>query len=259
MAQNRRGAGTRPGSWSRSSAIRLRPHRSRRAAFPQPALPGSLPCGVAPNRAPTIGVTQAIDSQQKVATNRDPKLRRTGTTRRCQVLSQSQCITSHRNGGLLQRNFTPLRRPAPRLVASAIECAEPRRAPLRAATRACGQGAAAASAEANRSEFYGATARLDARGAFALICVCARGSKSALSSHFVGLFAKCEILEFCCIANDRIRSRADVTLCTSECPLRHFDCLKPPVRSREEFRTPVGVRKSPRNEPAGRMRRPMGI
>lgn len=32
-----------PGSWSSSSAIRLRPHRSGHAAFPHPALPGSNP------------------------------------------------------------------------------------------------------------------------------------------------------------------------------------------------------------------------
>jgi hypothetical protein len=31
------------GSWSSSSAIRLRPHRSGQAAFPHPALPGSHP------------------------------------------------------------------------------------------------------------------------------------------------------------------------------------------------------------------------
>ena len=30
-------------SWSSSSAIRLRPHRSGQAAFPHPALPGSNP------------------------------------------------------------------------------------------------------------------------------------------------------------------------------------------------------------------------
>ena len=47
----------------------------------------------------------------------------------------------------------PLRRPAPRAVASAVERAEPRRAPARAATRARGQGGAAATAEAEWSEF----------------------------------------------------------------------------------------------------------
>jgi methyl-accepting chemotaxis protein len=46
----------------------------------------------------------------------------------------------------------PLRRPALRAVASAVECAEPRRAPPRAA-RARGQGGVAASAEAKWSEF----------------------------------------------------------------------------------------------------------
>jgi len=35
--------------------------------------------------------------------------------------------------------------------------------------------------------------------------------------------------------------------------------LKQPVRSREEFRTPLGVRKSPKNEPAGRWRSVWGF
>ena len=35
--------------------------------------------------------------------------------------------------------------------------------------------------------------------------------------------------------------------------------LKQSFRFREEFRAPAGVRKSPRNEPAGRTRRSMGI
>jgi methyl-accepting chemotaxis protein len=51
------------------------------------------------------------------------------------------------------RGGVPLRRPAPRAVASAVERAEPRRVPPRAATRACGQGGAAATAEAEWSEF----------------------------------------------------------------------------------------------------------
>jgi len=47
----------------------------------------------------------------------------------------------------------PLRRPALRAVASAKERAEPRRAPPRPAARACGQGTAAATDEAEWSEF----------------------------------------------------------------------------------------------------------
>jgi hypothetical protein len=42
-------------------------------------------------------------------------------------------------------------------------------------------------------------------------------------------------------------------------PLRYFDYSKPPVGSREEFRTPSGVGKSPRNEPAVCRARLMGI
>ena len=38
-----RAQASRPWSWSSSSAIRLRPHRSGQAAFPHPALPGSHP------------------------------------------------------------------------------------------------------------------------------------------------------------------------------------------------------------------------
>lgn len=34
---------------------------------------------------------------------------------------------------------------------------------------------------------------------------------------------------------------------------------KQPVRSREEFRAPTGVRKSPKNEPAGHVRCAMGF
>ena len=40
-------------------------------------------------------------------------------------------------------------------------------------------------------------------------------------------------------------------LTQSEGPLFCLIARKPPFRSREEFRTPAGVRKSPKNEPAG--------
>ena len=46
---------------------------------------------------------------------------------------------------------------------------------------------------------------------------------------------------------------------TPACLLQPGQCQKLPVRFREEFRAPRGVRKSPRNEPAGRRRWSMGI
>jgi methyl-accepting chemotaxis protein len=76
--------------------------------------------------------------------------------------SQSLASESEQLSRLVEQFKAPssgggrLRRPALRAVASGAERvgrAEPRRAPLRAATRACGQDAAAATAEAEWSEF----------------------------------------------------------------------------------------------------------
>ena len=55
-------------SWSSSSAIRLRPHRSGQAAFPHPALPGSF--GLAPETygPPCPQAVSAIRSEQSAST-----------------------------------------------------------------------------------------------------------------------------------------------------------------------------------------------
>jgi len=52
------------------------------------------------------------------------------------------------------------------------------------------------------------------------------------------------------------RGRASID---NECLLRPSVFSKPPFRSREEFQTPLGVGKSPRNEPAVCRARLMGI
>jgi hypothetical protein len=55
-----------------------------------------------------------------------------------------------------------------------------------------------------------------------------------------------------CEPNFRIGS--NYALRTIERPLPLLIVRKLPFRSREEFRMPIGVRKSPKNEPAGRIR-----
>jgi hypothetical protein len=50
----------------------------------------------------------------------------------------------------------------------------------------------------------------------------------------------------------------DMASCAVVC-LSQLHYQKQPFRFREEFRAPLGVRKSPRNEPAGHKGRSMGI